>query len=170
MRAEARQKELSLRGSHPSRILPSSRSFDKHLAHHHLDLCPTHAVAMAQRVTLSKRQPYNTSSSRQHFVKHPAVYTTSKYFLLRPSVVTAAQSSVVCVISRYALLPRITPLRICGTVRMYDRFPSLLVGIMMAASSSRRPRRVRSILTLPVTSKTRPSYIYIYSIQIILRR
>jgi large subunit ribosomal protein L34e len=36
-----------------------------------LDLYPTHTAAMAQRVTLRKRQPYNTSSSRRRIVKTP---------------------------------------------------------------------------------------------------
>lgn len=54
-----------------TRTLPSSRSVDEHPAHHDLDPYPTHAVAMAQRVTLRKRQPYNTSSSRRRIVKTP---------------------------------------------------------------------------------------------------
>jgi len=40
-------------------------------SHNHLDLYPNLTVAMAQRVTLRKRQPYNTSSSRRRIVKTP---------------------------------------------------------------------------------------------------
>ena len=36
-----------------------------------LDLYPAHTAAMAQRVTLRKRQPYNTTSSRRRIVKTP---------------------------------------------------------------------------------------------------
>ena len=34
-------------------------------------LPPNHTTAMAQRVTLRKRQPYNTTSSRRRIVKTP---------------------------------------------------------------------------------------------------
>ena len=45
--------------------------FPAHSSHHLVDLLPHHTIAMAQRVTLRKRQPYNTSSSRRRIVKTP---------------------------------------------------------------------------------------------------
>lgn len=45
--------------------------YHEFISHHQLDLYLDHTAAMAQRVTLRKRQPYNTTSSRRRIVKTP---------------------------------------------------------------------------------------------------
>jgi large subunit ribosomal protein L34e len=62
-----------LRGGHPlSRLIYSFLNFyHEFTSITQLDLYPAYTAAMAQRVTLRKRQPYNTTSSRRRIVKTP---------------------------------------------------------------------------------------------------
>jgi hypothetical protein len=56
-------------GNSPSS--PSSRPFAKPLIHLEYIRYSTTSTTMAQRVTLRKRQPYNTTSNRRRVVKTP---------------------------------------------------------------------------------------------------